>query len=166
MIRRYGPPPRPGIAYRLRPGAYALIRRGDRVLLTHQAAPEPEFQLPGGGIDRGESAPAALHREVREETGWTIGALRRIGTYRRFVYMPDYDLFAEKLCSVWLAHAGLCRGAPSEPGHSAHWVACADVPALLPDPGARDMVARWLSAPAGRARRDGARKARLPQLAP
>ena len=95
---------------------------------------------------------AALHREVREETGWSIGALRWIGTYRRFVYMPDYDLFAEKLCGVWLARAGLRRGAPTEAGHSAHWVSGADVPALLPDPGARNMVAAWLSAPAGRGR--------------
>ena len=145
MIRRYGPPPIPGTAYRLRPGAYALILRGDRVLLTHQAAPQPEFQLPGGGIDPGESALPALHREVYEETGWTIGAARRIGTYRRFVYMPEYAIHAEKLCGIWLARAGQRLGPPAERGHSAHFVPRAAVPALLPDPGARAVVARWLA---------------------
>ena len=45
---------------------------GDSILATHQAEPVPEFQLPGGGIDRGEHPIAALHREVYEETGWKI----------------------------------------------------------------------------------------------
>ncbi len=82
MIPRYGPPPGRQ-NYRLRPGAYAVLIRGDRVLLTFQHQPTPEFQLPGGGIDPGESPLAALHREVLEETGWTIATPRRLGAYRR-----------------------------------------------------------------------------------
>jgi len=108
--------------YRRRPGAYAVLLRAGQVLVTHQAAPTPEFQLPGGGIDPGENVVAALHREVFEETGWSIGGLRRLGAYRRFTYMPEYDLWAEKVCSVWLARPGLRRGPPSEPGHVAHWL--------------------------------------------
>ena len=73
------------------------------MLLTYQDGPVPEFQLPGGGIDPGESPVRALHREVMEETGWTIFAPRRIGVYRRFCYMPEYGSHAEKLCSVWIA---------------------------------------------------------------
>lgn len=136
MIPRFGPPP-DRRAYRLRPGAYALLIRDGRALLTLQDAPVPEFQLPGGGIDPGESPLAALHREVREETGWRIGQARRLGSYRRFCYMPDYDFWAEKLCSVWLARPVLRLGPPDEPGHEAHWLPLARVPALLPDPGSR-----------------------------
>lgn len=137
MIRRFGPPPLPAPRYRLRPGAYALIRRGDQVLPTFQQAPMPEFQLPGGGIDPGEGPLGALHREVLEEVGYTIAPLRALGAYRRFCWMPEYNLFAEKLCHVWLARAGLRRGLPTEPGHSAHWVPAAAAPGLLADPGAR-----------------------------
>ncbi len=104
MIRRYGESIRRGKAYKPRPGAYALLPRGRDVLLTHQDKPIPEFQLPGGGIDPGESPLAALHREVREETGWSIASPRKIGAFRRFVYMPEYDLWAEKICHIYIAH--------------------------------------------------------------
>ena len=122
MIRRIGEPVRPDMRYRQRPGAYAVLERDGMLLITHQAEPEPEFQLPGGGIDPGESPVSALHREVAEETGWAIGRIRRLGAFRRFTYMPEYDLWAEKLCLVYLARPVLCRGMPSEPGHSAHWM--------------------------------------------
>lgn len=139
MIPRFGPPPGRR-AYRLRPGAYALLIRDGSALLTFQQAPEPEFQLPGGGIDPGESALAALHREVREETGWTIGSARRLGAYRRFCYMPDYEFWAEKLCSVWIARPIARLGLPVEPGHEPHWLPLPRVEALLPDPGSRAFV--------------------------
>ncbi|MDP5308329.1 NUDIX hydrolase [Paracoccus spongiarum] len=144
MIPRFGPAPRPGQSYRLRPGAYAVLLRGGQVLLTHQDGPEPEYQLPGGGIDAGEGAVAALHREVREETGYRIGALRGLGAYRRFCFMPEYDLMAEKLCGVWLGRPIRRDGPPTEPGHRAVWMAPAAALACLADPGARFWMARAL----------------------
>ena len=122
MIRRFGQPPKTDRSYTLRPGVYAIIRRGQELLLTFQQEPDAELQLPGGGIDAGESPLAALHREVYEETGWTISRPRRIGAFRRFVYMPEYDLWAEKLCTIYTAAPGLRLGPPTEPLHSAHWV--------------------------------------------
>ena len=104
MIPRFGTPPMKGVRYRLRPGAYAILPRGNDLLVTYQHAPDAEFQLPGGGIDAGESPLRALHREVMEETGWHIAAPRRLGAYRRFVFMPEYDLWAEKLCTIYVAH--------------------------------------------------------------
>jgi 8-oxo-dGTP diphosphatase len=106
----------------MRPGAYAVLIRDGAVLVTHQAEPRPEFQLPGGGIDPGESPQHALHREVFEETGWAIAGPRRIGTYRRFTYMPEYDRWAEKLCMIYIARPVLRRGPPREPGHRAIWM--------------------------------------------
>jgi len=122
-MRRFGEAIVRGQAYRPRPGAYAVLMRAGRVLITHQSEPRPEFQLPGGGIDPGEGALQALHREVFEETGWSIGAARRLGAYRRFTYMPEYDRWAEKICTVFLARPVLRRGPPSEPGHRAVWMA-------------------------------------------
>ena len=122
MIRRYGEPVKPGQGYTRRPGVYAVLLQGDHILATHQAAPVPEFQLPGGGIDRGEQPIAALHREVFEETGWKIAVTRHIGAFRRFTYMPEYDLWAEKVCSIYLAQPVRRLGPPSEAGHSAVWL--------------------------------------------
>ena len=143
MIPRYGHPPQPRTRHGLRPGAYGLLARDGRLLLTRQATPEPEFQLPGGGIDAGETGLRALHREVFEETGWTIGAARRLGAYRRFAFMPEYGRFAEKLCHVWIARPILRRSAPVEPHHSAHWASPLAAMTLLADPGARAFLARF-----------------------
>lgn len=144
MIPRYGQI-RPGQTYRHRPGAYALLIQGPRVLMTLPDSPHPDddlpdYQLPGGGIEPGESALAGLHREVIEETGWRIQPLRRIGSFRRHCFLPDYGWFAEKICHVWLARPIYPICPPSEPGHSAVWVPRAQVPGLLRDPGARDLV--------------------------
>lgn len=145
MIPRYGNPPRPGQRHRLRPGAYGLLVRDGRLLLTRQAAPDPEFQLPGGGIDAGENGLRALHREVFEETGWTIGQARWLGSYRRFAFMPDYGWWAEKLCHVWMARPILRLSAPTEPHHSPHWASPRAALNLLADPGAGAFLARFQS---------------------
>ena len=123
MIPRVGEPVRSDVKYTARPGIYAVLVRNNRVLLTHQLAPEPEFQLPGGGIDPGEDPIPALHREVVEETGWRIGPVRRLGAFRRFTYMPEYDLWAEKICHIYLGRPAWQVGPPTEEGHTAIWTA-------------------------------------------
>ncbi len=146
MIRRFGEAVKPGQAYKRRPGVYAVLLRGNDLLLTHQAAPVPEFQLPGGGIDPGEQPVAALHREVFEETGWSIGSPRFVGVYRRFTFMPEYDLWAEKLCRIFLARPILQIGPPREPGHTAIWTHAANGDMLLQNPGDRAMLRQCLRA--------------------
>jgi 8-oxo-dGTP diphosphatase len=139
-MRRYGEPVKAGQKYRHRPGAYAIVLRGTDLLLTHQAEPEPEFQLPGGGVDPGESPIRALHREVFEETGWHISTPVKLGTYRRFAYMPEYDMWAEKLAHIYLARPTLQMGPPSEPGHKAIWAGAREALELLANAGDRDFL--------------------------
>ena len=141
MIRRYGESVKLGQHYRRRPGVYAVLVQGRDILLTHQAEPDPEFQLPGGGIDPGEHPLAALHREVFEETGWHIGTARRVGAFRRFTYMPEYDRWAEKICSVYLARPVCRHGPPTEPGHTAVWMGVDQAMRLLANDGDRAMLA-------------------------
>lgn len=144
MIRRYGEAVRAGQSYRRRPGVYAILLDGDHILATHQAEPVPEFQLPGGGIDKGEQPIAALHREVFEETGWKIDIRHRLGAFRRFTYMPEYDLWAEKVCTVYLARPVLRLGPPSEAGHTAVWLPVEEARTRLGNAGDRAMLARLL----------------------
>jgi 8-oxo-dGTP diphosphatase len=141
MIRRFGTSAMSGQRYTRRHGAYAIILQGDHVLLTHQAWPDDEWQLPGGGIDAGESAPQALRREVLEETGWRVQPVRRLGAFRRFCYMPDYDLWAEKLCTVYIARPLRPVGTPSEPGHRAQWLPIDAALELLGNEGDRSFLA-------------------------
>lgn len=121
MIRRFGEQPLAEISYTHRPGVYVILPQGDQVLLTYQSEPTPEFQLPGGGVDPGENPMAALHREVMEETGWIISAPKRLGAFRRFTYMPEYDLHAEKLCTIYAAAPIYKRGDPLEDDHDPVW---------------------------------------------
>ena len=130
-MRRFGEPVDPGRTYRQRLGAYAVILDGEDVLVTEQADPEPEFQLPGGGVDPGEGMLPALHRECMEETGWRIRVLRRLGAFQRYVYMPEYDLWARKVCSVYLARPVVRLGPPSEEGHRAIWMPIGTAIALM-----------------------------------
>ena len=140
MIPRVGEAVRREIAYKLRPGAYAILARGREVLLTHQSEPIPEVQLPGGGIDPGESPVSALHREVLEETGWTITTTKRLGAFRRFTYMPEYDLWAEKLCTIYLARPALRRHEPTEADHTTIWTDLRSASDLLSNPGDREFM--------------------------
>ncbi len=148
MIRRYGEPVRSDQTYRRRAGVYAVLLLGRRLLVTHQDAPVPEYQLPGGGIDPGENPIAALHREVMEETGWHIATPRRLGVFRRFTYMPEYDRWAEKICTIYLARPTLRIGPPTEPGHQAIWLDATSGLELLDNAGDRAMLALALGSSA------------------
>ncbi|MEL7097680.1 MAG: NUDIX hydrolase [Pseudomonadota bacterium] len=143
-MRRVGRSPDPNRRYTLRPGVYAILPCRGGVLLTAQFEDGmPDVQLPGGGIDAGEHPLPALHREVFEETGWHITAARRLGAFRRFVYMPEYDLWAEKLCSVYVARPTRAICPPPEPLHEALILPMKEAIATLGNDGDRLFMQRY-----------------------
>ncbi|MCV2876168.1 NUDIX hydrolase [Rhodobacteraceae bacterium XHP0102] len=146
MNRRFGHWPDPNHRYRPRAGAYAIIDAGDGILATFQEEPDAEFQLPGGGIDAGETAVQALHREVLEETGYRIHSIRRLGMFHRHTFMPDYGYHAHKQCHIFHARLGRRMGAPTEPGHSAIFMPWTDALSLLAVSGDRYFLAQYLAA--------------------
>lgn len=144
MIPRLGDSPKRGQRYKARPGAYGILLRGKDVLLTEEYELEPEIQLPGGGIDPGESPVSALHREVMEETGWTISAPKRLGAFRRFAFMPEYDMWAEKICHIYVARPCMQVAEPTEKYHRSFWCSLRDAVDLLGNSGDRYFAARFL----------------------
>lgn len=145
MIRRIGEVPQRGQTYKLRAGAYAILPIERRFLLTANTAGPVEIQLPGGGIDLGESPLQALYREVREEIGWSIGQPRRLGAFRRFVFMPDYDMWAEKLCHIYVARPARQIYEPSEPDHQTLILDADDAIAALGNEGDRIFMEAYLT---------------------
>lgn len=145
MIRRVGPVPQANRRYILRPGVYAILPIDGKLLLTVQTAEAPDIQLPGGGIDRGEHPLSALHREVMEETGWRIARPRRLGAFRRFVYMPEYDIWAEKICHVYVARPTYRLSEPLEAHHEILFLAPSDARDMLGNEGDRHFVTRYLT---------------------
>lgn len=59
-----------------------IIFSSDRAsVLLIQRRDVPVWVLPGGGIDKGESAEDAIVREILEETGFTVKVDRLVGDY-------------------------------------------------------------------------------------
>ena len=74
-------------------GRLCLVRRAN----------EPSkgtWAFPGGRVEPDETSEEAIIREVMEETGWRIAVTRQLGVFRRFTYMPEYDRWAEKVCTI------------------------------------------------------------------
>lgn len=73
--------PRGHVAYEnSRPCVGAIVRRGDRVLLSRRAH-EPhagQWDLPGGFLESGEHPEAGVLREIREETGLDARVVRLV----------------------------------------------------------------------------------------
>ena len=82
--------------------ALAVIVDGHgRVLLAHRTDVDL-WNVPGGGVERGESPWDAVVREAREETGLEVRIERLAGVYAK----PDQDV---------VAFAFLCRVHDGEP---------------------------------------------------
>ena len=81
------------------PGAQALVERDGKVLLGRRGhdPSRGRWDIPGGFVDEHEHPLAALHRELREETGLTIEPREFLG-----IWMQPYDVRIV-LCLTWLA---------------------------------------------------------------
>jgi 8-oxo-dGTP pyrophosphatase MutT (NUDIX family) len=65
-------------------GVWALVRRGDEVLLIRHRGVRAGWMLPGGGAERHERLPDAACREVLEEAGVPARAEHLLGIYESF----------------------------------------------------------------------------------
>ena len=143
-MRRFGPAPVAGQTYRDRPGAYAVIVSGGEVLLAEQGG---ALLLPGGGIEAGESVLAALHREIREETGWRVAPVRRLGTFQRYAWLQEEERWCRKIAHIHLCRAVRRLGPPVEPDHVPVWVRAGLAVDLLYQDGERVFAARAIGVP-------------------
>jgi len=91
-------------------------------------------------VDAGEHPIPALHREVIEETGWIISARRRLGAYKRFVFMPEYELLAEKICTIYVARPCHRLYDPLEKDHSDHILSIPLALEVMPNDADRDYI--------------------------
>ena len=143
MIKRYGASPE--IGPQLYPQAGGLRGFvGSRRDFDHafRPSPTPEYQLPGGGIDKGEHPIAALHREVMEETGYHIAGIRRLGGVSAFhLHAGIRPMGGKDLHRLsWPARCCASVRQP-KPGHQAIWMQPEAGLRLLGNPGDRAMLA-------------------------
>jgi 8-oxo-dGTP diphosphatase len=96
-----------------------------RVLLVRRKYPpfQGQYALPGGFVEIGETVEDACRRELREETGINVGALRLVGVYSD----PKRDPRGH-ICSIVFLARGPHGGPQAEPkagddAAAAEWVA-------------------------------------------
>lgn len=118
--------------------AGAVVVDGGRALLLRRA-PDRQvlpgaWDLPGGHLEEGETFEEALAREIREETGWRLDAIRSHLGERRWTLADGRECVGRYyVVSVRgnLAHPEL---APTE--HTEHrWVSADEADALFGVPG-------------------------------
>jgi ADP-ribose pyrophosphatase YjhB (NUDIX family) len=78
-----------------RAAAGMLVVKGDRVLLLERAhAPRAGFlDVPGGFMEAGETIEGAARRELREETGLTLGRVESLGFYWDTYFIRGFGRF-------------------------------------------------------------------------
>ena len=98
--------------------ALALVERRGRYLICRR--PRGRFlggywEFPGGKREPGESWPACLRRELREELGLAVGRLQPYGILRH--------RYPDRTVSLRVFRCALRQGsAPPRPGPTVRWV--------------------------------------------
>ncbi|CAN5364637.1 NUDIX domain-containing protein [soil metagenome] len=115
--------PEPGVAYADRPAAFGILERDGRIACVFITRPEQSyFDLPGGAIEPGETAEAALVREFGEETGLAIRASGSLGHARQFMRKVDGEA-VNNLCILFEAQElGEAPELKIEADHALDWL--------------------------------------------
>jgi 8-oxo-dGTP pyrophosphatase MutT (NUDIX family) len=114
------------------PASACLVADPDRgVLLIHRHRFIPGtwgWEVPGGGLEPGETPEDAARREAEEETGW-----RPVGTLTELVRFHPSSGLLDQTFSCYLASGAEHVGEPVSVGEAAEvaWVPRADIVRLL-----------------------------------
>ncbi|HTR97866.1 MAG TPA: NUDIX domain-containing protein [Candidatus Acidoferrales bacterium] len=107
-----------------------VVKGGDVLLLRRAHPPRIGFlDVPGGFIEAGESIEGCARRELREETGLTLGALTELGAFWDTYALRGFGRFPTL---NWYFVGRWRRGTPlaADDAASAEWVPIARLASL------------------------------------
>ncbi len=134
-------PPRPFVA------VGAVVWDGRRVLLERRGQPpgQGRWALPGGLIELGETAAAAVRREVREECGIEIEVGPLLGLFEPIQRDEDGRVRSHYTILDFLAHYRSGELRAGDDAAEVRWVEPADLPHYDLSPATAAMIARALA---------------------
>ncbi len=137
----FGQPP-PGSAATVRLSAYGVLAGDDGQLAIVRTS--QGLFLPGGGMERAETAHEAVLRELREECGLAA----QVGDWRvravDVVYASAERTYFEKRSTFLEASVKRAPGAATEVDHELVWLAPEQAVIQLSHPSHRWAVSQWL----------------------
>ena len=104
-------------AQQLLPAAFAIVRDSSGCILLVRRADDGYWELPGGRVEVGESASAAVIREVAEEAGVAITVTSLAGVYCDLVHVLAYPQDAGVYQQFAVCFHALCTACDAYPDH-------------------------------------------------
>ncbi len=138
--------PAPGLVPVLRPAAFVIAEREGRVAVVRIVQPERTYwDLPGGGIETGETPERTAIREAQEEAGLIVRLTGQIGCVGQHLRSKGQAY----LNQATIFEAVVEDEQPSlkvEDNHTLHWLEPAEVLTHLRHEGYAYLVMCWMRA--------------------
>ncbi|MFD1519117.1 NUDIX domain-containing protein [Pseudonocardia yunnanensis] len=133
------------------PTAFAAVRdRRGRMLLVRRID-SGNWELPGGRVEFGESAIAAVEREVAEESGVSIRVTRLVGVFTDPGHVMVYPATGEARQQFAVCFHAVPRCGEPQPDHDetcdAAWVDPAELSRLPIHPSMRKRIVHAITRP-------------------
>lgn len=136
----------PGLDYADRPAAFGLALRGGAIAVVH-VSPEgfaPWIDLPGGGVDPGETLEQAVVREFGEEAGLKVAAGTAFARADQFFVNTDGVAFNNRQTFFRLQIEAEAPELQVEADHRLAWLEPQEAIARLRHDSHAWAVAAWL----------------------
>jgi 8-oxo-dGTP diphosphatase len=138
--------PEAGRTYRDRPAAFGIVERDGRIALVRVAklGHAPWLDLPGGALDPGEDAAAAVVREFGEEAGLKVSAGQAYARADQYFVNTDGEAYDNLGTFFTLRLEGEDPGLKIEDDHTLVWLPPQEAVEQLPHEAHAWAVAAWL----------------------
>jgi 8-oxo-dGTP pyrophosphatase MutT (NUDIX family) len=138
-------------AQELLPAAFAVVRDSSGRILLVRRADDGYWELPGGRVEVGESASAAVVREVAEEAGVTIRVTGLAGVYSdpgHVLAYPHKEDIYQQFAVCFHATAATCDAQPDhDETTAATWFDAEQAARVSMHPAMRQRLTNALAAP-------------------